>query len=109
VSKATKILLAAALALGGLIVSVAAEIPEDLWSTANTWAFLASMGQRCETRLEWQGYAGVNDEVCQDFQDQDTHVSTEFSAKKEAFEDAARAVDATRGTHKIRAETIANI
>jgi hypothetical protein len=63
VSKATKILLAAALALGGLIVSVAAEIPEDLWSTA----------------------------------------------KKEAFEDAARAVDATRGTHKIRAETIANI
>jgi hypothetical protein len=108
-SKATKILLAAALALGGLIVSVAAEIPEDLRSTANTWAFLASMGQRCETRLEWQGYAGVNDEVCQDFQDQYTHVSTEFSAKKDAFEDAARAVDATRGIHKIRAETIANV
>jgi hypothetical protein len=67
------------------------------------------MGQRCETRLEWQGYAGVNDEVCQDIQDQYTGVSTEFSAKKAAFEDTARAVDATRGIHKIRADTSAGI
>jgi hypothetical protein len=50
------------------MIPVAAEIPSDLQSVANTWEFLAAMGRRCETRLEWQGYAGANEEVCLDFQ-----------------------------------------
>jgi hypothetical protein len=63
-----KIALTLMLALGAFMIPVAAEIPSDLQSVANTWEFLAAMGRRCETRLEWQGYAGVNEEVCLDFQ-----------------------------------------
>jgi hypothetical protein len=66
-SRTTKILLMVALVLGGLIASVAAEIPADVRATAETWGFLAAMGRRCETRLEWLGYAGTQEDVCRDF------------------------------------------
>jgi hypothetical protein len=90
------ILLASVLVLWGFTIRVSTEIPEDLQSTANTWAFLASMGRRCETRLQVYGYAGVDDEACRDFEDQFARISAELSAKKEAFLDAARAVDASQ-------------
>jgi hypothetical protein len=91
-----KIALTLMLALWAFMIPVSAEIPSDLQSVANTWEFLAAMGRRCETHLEWQGYAGVNEEVCLDFQKQFARVSAEFSTKAAAFEEAARAVDATQ-------------
>jgi hypothetical protein len=94
-SRGTTIPLMIVLTIGGLIASVAAEIPEDLRVTANTWAFLASMGRRCETRLEWQGYAGVHEDVCRDFEAQYARISAEFSEKQKAFRSAARAIDAS--------------
>jgi uncharacterized protein (DUF2164 family) len=96
VSRATTIPLTSVLVLWGLTIMAAAEIPGDVRSTANTWAFLASMGQRCETRLQVYGYAGVHDEVCRDFEDQFTRINAELRAKKEVFLDAARAADATQ-------------
>jgi hypothetical protein len=84
------------LVLGALLTSLAADIPSDVRAVANTWAFLAAMGQRCETRLEVYVYAGLSDEVCHDFEDQYARVSGELPSNKAAFEDAARAIAASR-------------
>jgi hypothetical protein len=91
------------LVLWVLMTSVAAEIPGDLRAVANTWAFLAAMGQRCDTRLEVFGYAGLSEEVCLDFEAQYTRVSEEFSATRQSFEDAARAVEAS-GSQAVKME-----
>jgi hypothetical protein len=83
------------LILWGLVISAAAEIPEELRSTANAWSFLADMSRRCETHLQVYGYPGVHEEVCQDFEAQYTRLGSEFSEKRQAFEDAARVIDAS--------------
>jgi hypothetical protein len=71
----------------------AADTPEVLQSRVNNWALLASIGRWCKIRLERQGYAAVNDEVCQDFQDQYARVSEEFVAQHETLNQAVRSID----------------
>ena len=76
--------------------TAAAQIPPELRTVANTWAFLASMGRRCETRLQWQGYAGVHEDVCRDFERQYDRVTTEFLGAQDVFDTARSAADAAR-------------
>jgi hypothetical protein len=87
--------LAVGLILVVLITAGMAEIPEDLRAVAHDWAFVASVAQQCDARVDAHGAAGLRDEVCRDFQQHVTRVVTDLSAKTEAFRNAVAAVNAS--------------
>jgi hypothetical protein len=85
--------LPAALFLGLLVPHAAADIPAEVLRTANTWAVLATMAVRCDTHLEWRGYAGVHEDVCVDFLAQYQLASDAWATTTAQFSKAATAVE----------------
>jgi hypothetical protein len=84
--------LPAVLFLGLLVPHAEAEIPAEVLRTANTWAFLATMAVRCDTHLEWRGYAGVDEDVCVDFVAQSKLARDAWATTTAQFSKAAIAV-----------------
>jgi hypothetical protein len=88
--------LPAVLFLGLLVPHAAADIPAEVLRTANTWAFLATMAVRCDTHLEWRGYAGVHEDVCVDFLAQYKQASDAWATTTAQFSQAATAAETSQ-------------
>jgi hypothetical protein len=88
--------LPAVLLLGWLVPHAEADIPAEVLRAANTWAFLAMMAVRCDTHLEWRGYAGVHEDVCADFLAQYKLANDAWATTTAQFSKAAAAVEASQ-------------